>query len=721
VSGTGWCIIDANLVAGETLVRNFVLGQAWLQRILGLRPRLANRSDAFGNSAQLPQILRACGFVGVIGLSYSPCHAAWWRGLDGSSIAVIQPPTAAYGGAWSKLRPCPRCAGVGCATCAGRGIDHANAAASLPGVPNAGIRERHPQAMVRVTPEEQLPNPAIVSWAAEHGARFACEEEMLDTHPGGEAPPGGDLPAELNPNNSGCWTTRVRLKQRLRDGEDAVRAAETWSTLAGRSEPGLEELWQDLCFTAFHDAVTGTLVDPAAIELEEVHDRIAAGASVIVRRSLAGQACAGVSVLNHLGSTANCLVDLPSGMAAAADDDGRILPAIPNGGGMQTLVRVPPLSGIQLHPAPDVPVLRDQHRDGIASDRFRIEADAAGIVAIRDLRLGGAISVRRHGIAPAGLLVEHDHGSPWATLSPPGPAVALHLVPVGSEAGNGWQRLRLATRPTWGRCAGASADMGHVEATVELLVIDGHDRIEITTTVDWDTHDLRLRLAFPLPFDGVAWYGVPYGMLARPSYQPTWSWAGADGDWPCHGWAGVQGRERAVALLERGTPAIRHHDGLLSTTLLRAPTQPTYLHEPVSYRMTAWDGMRDAGRHVLRHALVAYDRPFADSTVVADAEAFAAAPTVLPGRIAVPSAPLIEGAGVRLGAVWRSPDDGVALRLIETRGRSAEAHITVPWNCSAARRCGPEAGEGTPLALHAGSCALALRPWEIATVVVAAS
>ena len=74
VTGSGEAIVDANMILGESLVRNYVDGLLWVEKNFGRKTRLALRNDAFGNSAQLPQILRGCEIAWATGMSYSPAQ-----------------------------------------------------------------------------------------------------------------------------------------------------------------------------------------------------------------------------------------------------------------------------------------------------------------------------------------------------------------------------------------------------------------------------------------------------------------------------------------------------------------------------------------------------------------------------------------------------------------------------------------------------------------------
>ena len=98
VTGGGDNIVDANMVLGESLVRNYLLGLLWVEDTLGQTTRLGVRTDAFGNSAQLPQILRGCEIAWATGMSYSPAQGIYWRGLDGSTIVHTSVPVVGIAG-----------------------------------------------------------------------------------------------------------------------------------------------------------------------------------------------------------------------------------------------------------------------------------------------------------------------------------------------------------------------------------------------------------------------------------------------------------------------------------------------------------------------------------------------------------------------------------------------------------------------------------------------
>lgn len=64
-------IVDSNMVNGESIVRNFLYGREYLKEKYNYVLYGMDRSDVFGNSAQLPQIARKFGTKWIFNLTYS--------------------------------------------------------------------------------------------------------------------------------------------------------------------------------------------------------------------------------------------------------------------------------------------------------------------------------------------------------------------------------------------------------------------------------------------------------------------------------------------------------------------------------------------------------------------------------------------------------------------------------------------------------------------------
>src|SRR5690606_28064664 len=93
VAGGTWIEPDVNLPDGESLVRQFLLGQQFLRRAFGQESRLLWLPDTFGFSAALPQIAVKSGMRYMLTTKMSwnqtnrvPYDTFLWRGIDGSEL-----------------------------------------------------------------------------------------------------------------------------------------------------------------------------------------------------------------------------------------------------------------------------------------------------------------------------------------------------------------------------------------------------------------------------------------------------------------------------------------------------------------------------------------------------------------------------------------------------------------------------------------------------------
>jgi alpha-mannosidase len=752
ISGAGYLIIDANMVQGESLVRNYLYGLRWVERTFGQSTSIAVRNDAFGNSAQLPQILRGCELTWVTGLSYSYPKGFYWRGMDGSTLGLATPPIVGHLPQGNvKYAPCPACQGVGCERCNRRGIHQAGQPTDLPKDIDREQLAAFGVGLVLITPEELLPNPEIITWAenlrADYDVRFALAEDLLphlrDWVEQLDNPPVSQLHGsfELNPNNSGVWVTRIRTKQTVRRQEFELFSTEwlaVMRSLQGEPYPRVETsaVWKTLHFSMFHDAITATHVDPAHAELQEVWKQTDSSIDCLRSRLLAElvkPVPGSLSVLNPCAypSTQVARVVLPNDSLPLTLEDPVGNPvsllsmqADTLGGVAIEFVanEVPALGALtyRLRTQPSFPREMSQSSDSfIENQRFYIQADEHGLSAVFDKLLGKTI-LQVEEYHPGELIIEHDEGSPWATLHSDQHRTPLaeHTRLISVEKGCGIQRLTFEIKSPFR--AGFVAN--GFTAKMSVILVEGIQRVDFSLIVDWDTFNHRLRMAFPMPLSGKHIYEIPFGMLERQSYLPQFGWASANGDWVAANWAGIQAKEMSVAVFNQGTPSYLIEAGqrrgeIILISLLRSPAVPTYLHEPEFYSMTDYDGMRDAGQHIFNLAVSAYNEPFAASSVVQDGLEYNTPLLVVQGEAHLPELPRVTSANVRLAALkWTEDGNGLILRLVEFRGQVGEVEISAPAYVRSACRTNLMERQENPVEFKDGRIKLAAEPWEIVTL-----
>ncbi len=762
ITGGGETIVDANMIEGESLVRNYIDGLLWVEDTFGKQTRLVVRNDAFGNSAQLPQILRGCEINWATGMSYSPAQGHYWRGLDGSIILHHTLPVVSAGGGVVKYPPCETCRGFGevdgqpCSVCEGRGIPP-QLRATLPEEFDHNRLQATGAGIVVMNPEEMLPNPALIDWADRlrdrYEVRFALEEDALphlqpllegihkpdpaDVHPS----------VELNPNNSGCLVTRIKTKQIVRRQEQDMAVLESllvMAALQGAAYPQAEvkAIRQKMYFTMFHDAITATHVDPSYVELLEIMAEIDGEIETLRQRALKTLSIevsepAGITLINPFGQPYSGIANLTvasEGEMSVTGEGGQPLPLVATreiGGGLTELdflvTDLAPFSHLTVRTQPAA--LQEEEQTArlaepiLENGRFRVEADEHGLTRVYDRHLQRDILVSGQ-YRPGELILEHDEGSPWATLHPDFTRTPLsgytRLVRV--EKNETAQQLTFLVRTPWQ--TGFSS--GAVGGTMIVRLVEGLARVDFHLSLQWSAYNHRLRVAMPVPSVGEVaprhLYEIPYGVLERTPYQPRFDWAGANGDWPAIHWAGIEQEGVSVVLFNRGTPSYRMESGqdgseLMLLSFLRSPIIPTYLHEPQYYSMTDWDGMRDEGSHTFDFAASAYGAPLLDSPVVGEAQAYQYRLPVVASDLHLPEMPQMLSGNVRLAALkWAEKGNGVVLRLVEYRGQEGQAEIILPAWAKEAARVNLLERDAVQLTPEDGKVVVKVRPWEIATV-----
>ena len=758
--GSGENIVDANLIHGELLARNLAIGTWWAEAELGARPTTGWHSDGFGSSAQMPQIFRQCGYDWLPAISYNTPDAPYWRGLDGSVVYFANRTGDGTGNErlahrlgnadpYRKLPPCPSCAGAGCAACDQAGF--------LPG----------PRAELVNLPDERLPGTVgvIMLWGEEllpglevpaAIARFNAAHPDISVRQGiyrdlrpyiadllaqVDDPPTGLVSSKVenNPIHSGCYVSRIRIKQRHRELEHALLAAEAWDALlaGGAAKTMLRSAWQRMTLSAFHDSITSTHCDEGYTELQDLHADLARDVDA-VRRSACSSALTAdahaITVFNHTQQAASAPVrlQLPAGWTwATVTVDGGADP-VPAAGGE-------PLGG-----APRAVTFQAKEIPPLGSRTFRLQQTAAAVEPLvqREIRCGTfTVVAGDHGLSSIAvdglgvvtdssrfqigeLILEHDLGDPWATrsLDRTREGLAAHAKLVGIERqGDGVVITYVGGHPTntdTFRCADPAVTL--LSWTQRIFLRAGVPWIEFETDVEWYTHGRRLRLAFPSATTidrGV--YDVPYGTLVRERYEGTTNHAcNAGGDWPAVHWAGIQAPGHTFAVFNAGTPSYRVEDGVVMVSVLRSPQLPFALLEPASYTLHNFHGMADHGTHRFRHALHFAAGDWRANHVGDQAALFNGGLTALPGALseALPGWKL-DMDHTRLTAVKAAEDGrGIVLRLVEAGGAPDIVHILPPPAYRQAEVCSLLEDPGTVLTSDDGRFAIHLQPWQIVTL-----
>ncbi|MDO8589183.1 MAG: glycoside hydrolase family 38 C-terminal domain-containing protein [Armatimonadota bacterium] len=636
----GEVVSDTNMPSGETLLRNLTLGQRYFEDTFGILPTVGTLEDAFGHSAQIPQLFRGIGCRMLTGISRIRVPGNHWKGLDGSVIFTGDYPSGRHVGHCAKILPCPECAGFGCDQCGNRGL------ADTCGITDESVWEAlqgeysGPFGIVDIGGEEAVPNPRLPDLIAR-----AKDELGVDVRPGDLAiiekyfadalakVDDADLDVseqvESNPVFAGCYVTRIRVKQELRRVENLVNAAERWATIAhllGQDYPAEEllEAWRNTVFVGFHDAITSSHMDQPYYELldmlaeaeceadsvlessfERVESEIALDPErqyLILYNSESWERNdpVTVSVCNTRGAP----------MLKASESEVGILDVSATGADVDVTFRVsvPPLGYTVIEAIPDAEPLDSglvtSGSGSVENEFLRIRVSDRGIDSIFDKR-GGKEILDTSAYLANELVLEEDVGDPWGTTKAPGFEERLSRYTTGvriRRAGNASEIMLT------GQYKGADGNTKILSWRQSVMIYKGFDRIDFKTEIDWDTEQRRVRVVFPTNIKtGEGMYSIPYGAVKRSAYEPDIRYDRAiNGDWPALNWVDVysESEDRGVALINTGTPSHKIEDGVIYMSVLRSPTDAWALDEPHYYSCPDFDGARDAGHHEFLYSLI---------------------------------------------------------------------------------------------------------------------
>jgi alpha-mannosidase len=180
---------------------------------------------------------------------------------------------------------------------------------------------------------------------------------------------------------------------------------------------------------------------------------------------------------------------------------------------------------------------------------------------------------------------------------------------------------------------------------------------------------------------------------------------------PGQRWADVSDSTFGVSVITDSKYGWDYHGNVLRLSLLRAPLWP--------------DSLADRGHHAFRFAVYPHAGDWRAAGTVRRAAEFvtpllAAAEPAHPGPLGRSvSFVSVDAPGVEIAWVKRAEDsDALVLRLVEWHGAATTATITLRDPVRTARRVNllEDAGEGLPA--EGRTLRVALRPYEIATVLV---
>lgn len=644
LQGGMWVESDCNIISGESMVRQFLIGKNFFMDEFGVEVRNLWLPDVFGYSAQLPQILHKSGCPTFLTQKLSwgkytdfPHHTFVWRGIDGSEVVAHFPPENNY-----NSRVMPENLAFGAKNY--KDQDVCDEGLSLFGIGDGGggPKDAHIERARRVTDLNGLPKFSMGP-AQPVLDRLEANKEVLDTWT-------GELYLEVH---RGVLTTQAETKRLNRRIEEVLKATEeicVRSSFASYPRETLDQVWKMMLLNQFHDIIPGSSIQWVyKVTEKELSDGLATCEKLIQEALGAVPDGKHLTLINPSCYTFDDLITLPKDWKGASLN-GSPLPGLLSPGGTRVRVQLPPHGSVVIESASGL-------SSGDQDDQLTLENDLVLYTFDENLQLIKAFDK----VIQRDLLAGECRGN------------ALSLYEDRPHNWDAWEvdEWYLDSLLDQGKVSGSivrsqndnfrtlEADMliGKSKIRQRITLKEGSARLDFETWVDWQEQHKMLRVGFPTSFDvDQANFEIQYGTVQRLTRRNSRADV-AKFEVCGHRYADLSRNDAGIALLSDSKYGYRVVDGLLDLNLLRSPTYP--------------DPEADLGKHHFTYALFPHEGDLsASSSVRAEATMLNQGLTIVEGKSDLPELPFtLEGEGLEMGAIKKAEkEDAIIVRVVETRG-----------------------------------------------------
>lgn len=643
---------ETNYVPAEGLSRNYLLAKEFYDEFCGddyEGTKIAWIWDAFGNSANMPQVLKLAGAEMVGGTKYRVCKDDFWVGIDGTRIPCVdkrlQTDSWEKGGSTyyglSRHAHCKNCGGYGCTECHGTGMvaEHNFTEKETLLFLEEAAKEGKGKKFVLIGGEEVLPNQCILKALEQLNKkytglikfRFGDISEYWNDNKNyyEQIESEYQKPTEdLNPVHQGCYVTRIENKQRVRkvtykllQAEAKVAKAAWTDKKYHKNDSEFTQAWQDLMLNMHHDSISGAHIDSGQDELMDYLDEAESIADKYVLRKNK------VNINRVLGKERGT-------------------------------------SGI--------------HKKCLG--KMEIFYDRKGIT-----------SVLKNG---KDLFGDFQYNNMTYTKNCSGPIHIGELL-LQCEWGDNHNAYFLGDYVTlgdynyavyeeefsilWrGRHEAADPGVRCLDWEMKVEASDDGERLDFYLNVNWDTSNKRLRVAIPVADDSFeSDWEIPYGFIQR-SFNPDDMVPFSDdfqtlatrsiGEFPALHWVRHKISEsEGIVILNKGIPSVKWIPGCFEMSLLRSPTMTGDTVLPSVDEIWDVDGVRDAGKHKFEFSIWPYTEKISCSEITKEGYKYNEAMMKLPFSV--------EGDIVVTAFKLAEDGKGCILRINEANGTSSKVKI----------------------------------------------
>ncbi len=599
--GCMWVETDCNLTAGESIIRQALYGRKFFLKEFGLRSTVAFLPDTFGFNAQLPQLLRGCGFDYFVTTKISwnesnkfPYQYFRWQGIDGTQI-----PTYFAGRTYnlsvdarSLLKHLDYFKQKDIPILGFYGIGDGGGGPRRAWIENIKLQSERPGL------------PALTTGTVEDFFKELSKIRPVKRWPVYQ----GELYLELH---RGTYTTQALMKKNNRKSEQMLRNLETLSTLAslrGYAYPmdTIEGLWRTVLKNQFHDALPGSSINEVYKDCHAEYKQVFEAGNQLTEKAAGALTSATISkspqnyylVFNSLSWARTDLVEIEIeekkshsrfigkngetlGRQILEKKDGRVrylveVKDVP-GCGYQIIQRV---SGDP--PGEQNPAMGTVSKERLENQFFSLEFYTNGVITrLKD-------KLRKRDVfekGKAGNVFHMLKDAPWNWDAWD---IDLDAMENYREFG-GTTFFFVKENGPLRQVLGISRYTSNVSIEQDIMLYRHVPRIDFATKIGWAESQRMLKVAFPVNVKTQsATYDIAYGNFRRPNHRNN-SIAKAKFEVPAHKWADLSDAGYGVSLLNDCKYGYDVKGSLMRLSLLRSPKWP--------------DPQADMGDHYLKYSL----------------------------------------------------------------------------------------------------------------------
>jgi len=750
IVGGMWVEPDLNMPAGESLVRQILVGKRYFQQKFGVDPKIGWNPDSFGYNWQLPQIYKKSGMDYFVtqkllwAHEYTkfPYKLFWWQSPDGSRMLTYFPHNYEGGldadGMATDLS-------IWAPSMYGSKTENNPTMMHLYGVGDHGGGPT--RSMLDNVPQLTSPNEVYPKFEFSTATEFF--KDLEPKLPSMQVPTWND---ELYfQYHRGVMTTQAETKRRIRRSEENILDAEKFSSLAyllGRPYPQdpLVSDWKRLLFDHFHDIMPGSGIAvnylDAKRNLEEVQlsgteitnaamDEISAhintqgdGVPVVVFNTLSWPRTEATEIEAQLTT--------PAGSAQVFDAAGKQMPS-------QVLAHDPATNRFRL--------LVLTHTPALGYKVYFVRAGASAVsklVTAASALKSSANSLENEYIrltidSKTGCMTSlFDKRSQTETLAPAetdtgGPKdrtcgnLLQTFVDKPKDRWDAWNIDADFEKQHWdldnadevklvesGPLRAIIRVRNHFQNSTfvrDITMYAGVPRVDVKMQADWNEKHILLKVAFPLSaHNDKATFEIPYGSIQRPTTRNTPA-EQAEFEVPALSWGDISNANHGFSLLNDCKYGYDAKGNVLRLSLLRSPEWP--------------DPHADEGHHEFTYSLYAHRGTWLDAQTIRrgyelNYKLFSMPTGKHQGRLAAEhSFVQVEPDNLVLTAVKKAEDgDGLVLRFYEWAGKEVDAKIALPPGAQSAEETDLMERPIGAASVQDGAVIVHTKPYEIKTVKV---